>query len=220
MRLIFSILFLAACSSKPVTTPLARENHPLLRVIVDDRVSSVVYNQVTVALMQSGRYEVLERQAGYAASVRETDRVFKNEPDKFDPEEKWLWYSKYRGGRGLIIPSMECVTRYNNWNGDYRRSCKQFISLVDGMTSRVIAAVSDEQTSSEQTTPEWTTIVEKLNESLPEHVEELEIKHSDWVRPYRMESARRAKEAEDKQYRDVGPEEIGKGHKPKLWEGK
>lgn len=163
---------MAACSSTEVVR--TRKNDPMMRVIIDPTVDVAHYVQIRRALVQSGKFEVIDRQDGFAAALQEQDLQFRtNNEDRFDPSEKWAHIGRMFGARGIITAHAQCFQQVN-WRGIYTKYCKQELAFIDAYTGRVEFAVrgeNDEPWVVGYSVPDWDEVVARAVTEYPKFFE-------------------------------------------------
>ena len=105
---------------------------------------------------------------------------------------------------------MSCRVKYNIWQDTYQKRCTLFAALIDGVTSKVIVAVRDEQVTSELGDPEWDDLINKLTESIPPDTSDLEVKYSDGMKKYMEEAEKKAIIEEERGWVDRATRETPK----------
>jgi hypothetical protein len=164
------LLSLTACGGPTVRRTL--ETDPALRVLLDPRIPVEQYVQIRRALVQSGKFEVVDRRDGFELAIQEQDMQFRSGyADRFSDQEKWAHIGQMYGARGIITAHAECYQDKNFW-GSYRRYCKQELAFIDGVTGVVEFAVNgknDEPWVVGYTAPDWDDTVAKAVETFPEY---------------------------------------------------
>ena len=170
-------LLVVGCSTAKVRRH--RGNDSLLRIILDPTIPVNHYVQIRRALVESGKFEVIDRRDGFAAAVREQDIQFRSGyQNRFSDQEKWAHIGKMYGARGIITAHAQCYQKKHALWGDLRRYCKQDLTFIDGVTGKVEFAVTGENNevwTAEWTVPDWDDVVEKAVATYPEYFKAREI---------------------------------------------
>ncbi len=174
---LLGLLVLTACSSTKVIR--RSSNDPMLRVILDPTIPVNHYVQIRRALVESGKFEVIDRRDGFAAALREQDTQFRSGyQDRFSDQEKWAHIGQMYGARGIITAHAQCYQKKHAFWGDLRRYCKQDLTFIDGVTGKVEFAVTGENNevwTAEWTVPDWNEVVEKAVATYPEYFKPREV---------------------------------------------
>lgn len=170
VMLMVSLVLFVGCSSTEVIR--TRENDAMLRVILDPRIEVEHYVQIRQALVESGKFEVIDRRDGFEAAIEEQDLQFRSDyEDRFSDHEKWAHIGRMYGARGIITATAQCYQK-QDWKGEYRKYCKQFLTFIDGYTGRVEFAVRGENSEKwvvGYTTPDWNDVVERAVREYPKY---------------------------------------------------
>jgi hypothetical protein len=163
--LILAVLFLlTGCSSGKLA--LTRDSAPVMRVMLDpDSIQGDDYNAIQALLVESGKWFVVDRSAGYRAALKEQDRLHRGKTDRFDDTEKYALFKKLYGVGGVITAHERCDRQAGVFSVYLR--CSQTISLTDATTGQVIAAT---RWVHEGEPSEWSETVERFNQSLPKYM--------------------------------------------------
>jgi hypothetical protein len=165
--LVLGLVLVTGCATKVVRT---RENDAMLRVIIDPTIEVSHYVQIRRALVRSGKFEVIDRQDGFAAALNEQELQFRSaNEDRFDPSEKWAHIGRMYGARGVITAHADCYQDTNIW-GTFKKYCKQELAFIDAYTGRVEFAVqgqNEEKWVVGYTVPDWDEVVERAVEEYP-----------------------------------------------------
>jgi hypothetical protein len=143
----------------------------MLRVLLDPSIPVEHYVQIRRALVESGKFEVVDRRDGFSAAVREQDLQFRSGyRDRFSDREKWAHIGRMYGALGIITAHANCVQKKNFW-GQFVRSCKQDLAFINGRTGVVEFAVRGENSEPwlvEYSVPDWDGVVAKAIASYPD----------------------------------------------------
>lgn len=168
---VFLALYFIGCSSSPKRTKYSDASH---RIMVDpDSIDSKEYVRLTNALVQSGKWIVVDRANGYRAVKKEQERLHQDEPDRYEISQKYAMWGKMYGVGAIVVPNIQCQT-LQMWNGNLFKKCLQVISVVDANTSEVIASIDSEYEGTAQTynmASNWLDAVEKINDAFPKNFE-------------------------------------------------
>lgn len=192
-------LFFNACSSAPKIT---KWTSPTMRIAIDPQsIDSANYVRIQEALVQSGKYFVVDRGDGFSAVVREEDMEQTGNPDRFGNEDRYARLARLYGVGAIVVANAQCSMK-NSWlSGNYAH-CIQSLALVDATTAEVIAQVRGENDDADtwygdiKTASNWDSTVEKLNDAVPKTY--VPSQYNERMRLYRKElreDAIRGKEA-------------------------
>jgi curli biogenesis system outer membrane secretion channel CsgG len=161
-------VFLMGCGG-PQVIKRTLETDPQLRVALDPRIEVAHYVQIRRALVETGKFEVVDRQAGYGAVLEEQDRQDAPE-DRYGDAERWAPAGSLYGAGSIITATALCRQQQDFW-GHYIRSCRQELALVDARTGKVLVAVRGENSepwAADYTVPDWDEVVQKMAQAYPE----------------------------------------------------
>lgn len=155
------------------SSPRNKWTDPVGRILIDpDSISAEHYVLIQRALVDSGKWFVVDRSKGYKAIKAEQERLHRDESDRFDDREKFSRWGKLFGVGGVIVASAQCKKEQGWLIGRWYNHCRQFLSLIDTNTGEVIAAVENEAESKEaEFYPPWDDAVAKLNSAYPKSFE-------------------------------------------------
>lgn len=176
------ILFFTACTSTPIRS---KWTDPSFRVAIDPTSLPVKdYVRVQQALVESGKFFVVDRGQGFNAVVKEqniehgvnkyTAYQSKRETlgfERFADKERYARIAKLYGVGAIIIGNVQCRNKTGFWT-HYSR-CLQNLAIVNANTGEVVAAVEGEDDSAEMyyedvvLASDWKDTVNKLNNSIP-----------------------------------------------------
>jgi len=198
--LTISVLLITACSH---TTPRTRFTDKTTRVMIDpDSIDANNYVRIQQALMQSGKFVVIDRAQAYNAIKAEQERLHRDEATRFEDKEKWAHWGKLYGVGGVIVGHSQCAREKSFW-GTYHKHCQQFLNIVDSNTGEVIAAVeneSDGSTDQFDIAPSWDETVAKLEAAYPKNFKpSQDTKILEDYRDLSKEEAVRQKESQAKE---------------------
>jgi len=166
LRLI-PLLTICACSS---TVPRTKSSDKSMRIMVDPA-SVDVPNHVRLqnALVNSGKWIVVDRRAGLNAIKKEQEELHRNASERYEDKAKYAQWGKLYGIGSVAVGHSQCRNLDGLW-GVYHR-CKQTLELVDSNTGEVIVSVSGEEDAKYGESPEWTKTVDKLDGAYPKAFE-------------------------------------------------
>lgn len=166
-------VLVAACSTNPIT----KWTSPEMRVAIDpDSLDSANYVRIRQALVESGRFFVVDRQDGFKAVVKEQNIEHRDAPNRFGDREKYARMARLFGVGAVVVGHVECMPRHGLFRGDYLY-CEQFLALINAVTAEVISEVKGNDDSGEQfygtikIASDWTATVAKLNSAIPRNYE-------------------------------------------------
>lgn len=214
--LLLVLVGIVGCSSEPKRT---RNSDKTLRVMLDpDSIDSKNHVILQNDLLSTGKFYVIDRAQAFKAVQKEQERLHKDQPDRFEDQQKYAHWGKLYGVGGIIVAHFQCTDNPSTENILYgvahlatlgifhnRRICAQFIELVDSNTGEIVSSVrSDFKTDNENYKMSWADAVEKLLEAYPKYFEQ--ISKNKILEQYEQESAERAK----KQKSDTDEKEVTK----------
>lgn len=145
-----------------------------MRVMIDSE--GLDYRQLVrlqTSLVQTGKFTVVDRAAGFKALKREQDRQHRIEADRYSDREKFAQWGKLYGVGTVLTANVQCVDKASFWNQqNYKQYCHQYINLVDTNTGEVFLAVEGEIDGNRQEVLGWADTVEKLTEAYPQYFKE------------------------------------------------
>lgn len=126
--------------------------------------------RIQQALVQSGKWVVIDRGMGYHAIQKEQEREHREQTDRFMDREKFAHWGKLYGVGGVVVAHAQCSYKRNWFTGNTYPYCQQYLAIIDTNTAEVISAVEDDSEGSAYETdiaPSWDDIVAKLNNAFP-----------------------------------------------------
>lgn len=163
----FIAILVQGCSSMPRTKWTDRS----MRVLLDpDSVDANHYVKITQALVESGKWVVIDRGQGYKAVKKEQERVHRDQGDRFLDREKFSHWGKLYGVGSIITAHAQCQFRQGWFLHNNYTYCQQFLAIVDSNSGEVITAVQGEASGGNldyELTPSWEDTVAKLNDAFP-----------------------------------------------------
>ena len=193
-----SLLALLGCASIPRTKLTDKS----MRVMIDPaHLDQENYVRLQTALVNSGKWVVVDRSDGFEAVKQEQLRQNRTEDDRYEDKERWSHWGKLYGVGAVIVPHADCIRQTHFWTNAERKGCRQFLRIVDANTAEVIAAVEGQNTSTPLDTPDWKDTVASLDEHYPEVFEKVE--YHEKLKAYQVESEERAKKEKEKNFRDT-----------------
>lgn len=172
MRYSFFLVLLSIGCGGPQVIKRTLETDPQLRVALDPRIEVAHYVQIRRALVESGKFEVVDRREGYGAVLDEQDRQWSPE-EQYGDAERWAPRGNLYGAGSIVTATALCRQQQNFW-GRFDRVCRQEIALVDARTGKVMVAVRGENSepwAADYTVPDWDEVVQKLATEYPKHYE-------------------------------------------------
>lgn len=170
----YFLALLTGCSSGPQIT---KWTSPAMRIAIDpDSVSSADYVRISEALVQSGKFFVVDRQNGFRAVVQEQNVQHFDAPERFGDAERYARIARLYGVGAVVIGNVQCVSRETFWGSSYMH-CVQFLALINATTAEVIAQVKGENDDAEhyygdiKIASDWTGTVNRLNDAIPKEFE-------------------------------------------------
>ena len=108
------------------------------------------------ALVDSGKWFVVDRSSGFKAIKSEQQRLHRDEADRYEDREKWAHWGKMYGVGGIVVAQAQCKKEQGWLLGRWYQVCRQFLSIVDANTGEVITAIQNDAESDEADFfPKW-----------------------------------------------------------------
>lgn len=181
MRLLIEVflvsLFLVqmmGCSGMPEIT---KWTSPSMRIAIDpESINSADYVRIQEALVQSGKYFVVDRKDGFNAVVREQNAEHMEDAGRFGESDRYARFARLYGVGAVVIANVQCAKKQNFFTGRYIH-CVQSLALVNATTAEVITQVRGTNDDAEhyygdiKIASDWTDTVNKLNDAIPKNVE-------------------------------------------------
>ena len=174
------VLALVSVGCSSATVKRTVETDPQMRVLIDPRIPAGHYTQIRRALVQSGKFEVVDRRDGFEAALREQDLQHRSGyADRFSDREKWAHIGDMYGAGGIVTATAECYQDKNFW-GKFTRYCNQSLAMIDGRTGVVMFEVEGKNSipwTADWVTPDWNEVVAKAVQTYPEYFKPRVVKH-------------------------------------------
>lgn len=201
MLLVTGLMLTGCASQQNVKRTLATD--PGLRVLIDPRIQSEHYVEIRRALVESGKFEVVERKDGLEVALDEQNLQFNYGSERFDDREKWAHIGRLMGAAAVISAHAQCH-QIQNFFGQWVKACRQNLAVIDARTSQVVAVAKDDNevpwSATGYMVPDWEKAVTKLVEAYPEYfVPRPNSKELERYRDVSQEEARRARGKQQKQ---------------------
>lgn len=173
MGVAFIVLYLVTgCAGK---TPRTKWTDKTMRIAIDPAsIDADNYVRIQQALVESGKWVVVDRAMAFNAIKHEQERLHRTDSDRFEDREKYALWGKMLGVGGVIVAHAQCSRKGSFWTEGHYAHCQQFLSIVDSNTGEVIATAEDQQdgsNSEEEIAPPWDDAVAKLNSNYPKNYE-------------------------------------------------
>lgn len=190
----------ASCASAPRT----KWTDKTMRVMIDpDSISADHHVAIQKALVESGKWFVVDRAKGYQALKAEQERLHRDEEDRYADREKYAHWGKMYGVGGIVVAAAQCKKKQGFFFGGWSLVCKQYLSIVDANTGEVIAAIEEENSSdSVEIVPTWDDAVAKLNSAYPDAYKAMQT--SERIENYKELSAEEAQRARERKPANLG----------------
>lgn len=166
---------LAGCA-----TPRTTSTDPAMRIFVDaDSLDKKNLPRLKAALQESGKWIVIDRDAGYNAMNKEQDRQYKDSENRIDQKERYAIFGKQYGVGGVITASSQCSSSRRFWADQKDFDCIQNLQVMDAKTGEILATAEGLATDGSfffaemNIAPSWTETVEKLNANYPKYFEKI-----------------------------------------------
>lgn len=186
-------LLMTACAS----TPRTKWTDKTMRVMIDpDSIAAEHHVLIQRALVESGKWFVVDRSKGFKAIKTEQERLHRTEEDRYADKEKWAHWGKLYGVGGIVVASAQCRKEQGMILGGWYQVCRQFLSIVDSNTGEVITAIENKAESDEvDFYPQWDDAVAKLNNAYPENFKPTQpSKQIEFYKELSAEEAQRQRE--------------------------
>jgi len=198
MKYVFLALsfLVLGCSGPQIKRNL--ETDPVRRIFIDPKIDVAHYTEIRRALVQSGKFEVVDRSEAFEAAFREQELQHAQMGERFSDKEKWSWVGEFYGAAAVIQANVSCYQAKNFW-GTYKRYCRQTLSLIDTSTGVVMFSVVGENSipwTVEWVVPDWDDVVAKAADAYPEYFKPRIVKEP--LRQYIEQSEERAKREREK----------------------
>lgn len=152
-------------------TARTRWTDKTMRVMINpEGITAGHYVRIQQALVESGKWVVIDRGMGYEAIKKEQEREHREQTDRFLDKEKFAHWGKLYGVGGIVVAHAQCSVKYTMWSGAAYPYCQQYLAIVDTNTGEVISAVQGNEEGSAyeyDIAPSWDNIVNKLNNAFP-----------------------------------------------------
>ena len=150
------------CSSMPKRT---RSSDPVMRIAIDaDTLSESSYARLLQAIMDTGKFIVVDRSSGFKAIVQEQEH--QHGTTRFGAHEKYaLWGSLYGVG-GIFVGTEECMLR-DPFIGSKYYECLQNLTLINTTTGEVMAASEALSESETRRAASWDDAIDTLVDHYP-----------------------------------------------------
>lgn len=158
--------------------PRTKWNDAQHRVFIDpENINTADYARIQHALVNTGKFVVVDRAQALRAVKKEQERLHREESDRFEDKEKFAWYGKLYGVGSIIVANVQCKREASFWNNQNQvKVCLQRLAVIHANTGQIMASV--ENTNSEAYTfdleyiaPDWEGTVEKLVDNFPKNFE-------------------------------------------------
>lgn len=177
------VSLLSACA-----TVRTRSSDPVMRIAVDNQsISLGSYARLEKALVDSGKFIVVDRAMGFKAIVHEQE--MEHTTTRFGENEKYSLWAKLYGVGGIVVATEQCYQKGSIWGAIYSH-CTLNLTLVNATTGEIMAVSEGNDTTRPQIAPEWADTVENLIDTYPKVFASKEdlnqtIKYGDTLKDYR-----------------------------------
>lgn len=193
----------AGCAQKRT-----RYSDKTMRVMIDpDSIDSANYVRLQQALIESGKWEVIDRYKGYKAMKKEQERQHRTEADRFEDKQKWAMWGKMYGVGGIVVPNAQCQTNFTWLRHRPYAYCLQTLSIVDANTGEVITMVSHKQEGEVDETymaTTWEDTVERFNKAFPSTFKP--VAYTERLQNYMKEAEVEAQKQRESQRQPAAPD--------------
>lgn len=186
---------LAACSTVEKRTKWSDKT---MRIMIDpDSVRIDDYVRLQHALVESGKWTVVDRAIGFKAVKLEQDREHLEERGRYEDAQKWAMWGKMYGVGGIVVANAQCQTEGTWLTHTPYLKCLQTLTLVDSNTAEVIVSVSqfkEGEPNQKYIAPSWDDIVYSMNTSYPKDFKS--VQYVERLQNYMKDAAEAAKKDE------------------------
>lgn len=169
-KLIWSVFVATIFTGCSTTTPRTKWTDKTMRIMIDpESIDAQNYVKVQHALVNSGKWIVVDRRDGFKAIKKEQEMLHRNESDRYEDREKYALWGKLYGVGGVVVAHSQC-TRYEGFLPGQYNHCRQNLAIMDTNNGEVLA-VSEATSDSDDWTqmPSWEESVAILNDNFPKH---------------------------------------------------
>ncbi len=179
-RLALIGLLISGCSSAVIKR--TKFSDKSMRIMIDpDSFEVEEHVRLQHALVDSGKWAVIDRGRGMKAIQKEQERLHRDQVDRFDDRQKWAHWGKLYGVGGVVVGHIQCTKKMNFWMTSWKNDCQQFINLIDSNTGEVITAIEHRDEFDADLGSNWAIAVDKLNSAYPKDYRSQGIKHGKLV---------------------------------------
>lgn len=169
LALILLVALMTGCSSTRT-----KWTDPQMRTMIDsDSIDPSHYARIAQALVNTGKFTVVDRASGLRAIKREQDVVHRLQPERYMDKEKWSHWGKLYSVGSIVVPHVQCRMQNSFWRHDRaERVCQQSLMVVHANTGEIMLMV-DGQNSAPVSydmswiVPDWDEVVDKLADKYP-----------------------------------------------------
>lgn len=140
----------------------------VMRVMIDPKsINHEDYVRIQQALLNSGKWFVVDRSNGFKAAKEEQERLHRKENDRYEDAEKYAMWGKMYGVGGIVVPDSQCDRRTGWMTNNEHLHCLQTLTIVDANTAEVITSISHEEDGDLYIALSWENAVDKMNKTFP-----------------------------------------------------
>lgn len=198
-KISLGLFILSGCSSTQVKR--MKSTDPGLRVLIDPAIPAEHAVEIRRALVESGKFEVVDRREGFEAAIREQNLQYRSGyADRFSDREKWMHIGAMYGAASIVTAHADCYQKKSFW-GSLVRECRQNLTFINGRTGVVELAVSDVNSvywTTDWLVPDWDKVIAKMIDKYPEFFEPRKIEKP--LEKYMDQSEELARREKDKQH--------------------
>lgn len=164
---LLALLMLGACASEQRT----KWSDKGMQIMIDpEGLEEGHYAEIQTAIMEDGNFNLVDRGQAFSSIKAEQERTHIREASRFENKQKYAHLGKLYGVGSIVVARVQCAVKgapFSVWGRSML--CKQYLSLVDTNTAKVLAAVSAETegpTSHDEIllAPDWKDAVAKLSD--------------------------------------------------------
>lgn len=174
IRLALEVFLVSMFLTAMMGCATARTKHsdPTMRIaVVADETS---YFEIQTALVETGKYFVVDRAHGFQAAVEEQEF---NATERVGDKERYARIGKMFGVGGVVVGQVSCTPHGSFFAGLSSPSadCVEHLSLISTSTGEVVASArakvntAYDRGHSRVFPPSWEEAVQNLNDNMPSH---------------------------------------------------
>lgn len=204
MKNVFYMIFASLLVGATITgcaTPRTKWSDPGMKVMISpEGISAAHYVKIQNALVESGKFVVIDRGQGFSAIKTEQAMEYRQDFDRYEDREKLARWGKLHGVGGVIIAHADCIVKDGWFLKKNYVHCHEYLAILDTVTAKIMAtAQQDENGDSNEydnIAPSWDSCVAQLESNYPARFDDKPDEKN--LREYKdmvQEEAKRQKES-------------------------